>query len=212
MNNLSFQKRGQEEGIALLITLLLMGVLLSIGASLMNITLKQYQFSGLAFASESAFQAANAGIECVMYLDYRDGNPAPGMQSVFDVPGDGNEQTDIPTVSCMGNVNVQAMNVDSDADRKMVSGEEQRFQFTFGNPNVCTEVSVYKFRDDLNPVPVIVDGINMRKDGDNNGVGDPCPVGGICTVVQSRGYNVSCAEVNAGTNPRIVEREYTQVY
>ena len=201
----TFTQREKQEGIALLITLLLMGVLTSIGASLMNITLKQYQFSGLALASESAFQAANAGMECVLYHDYNtDTNAvAVGVQAPFDVEGNGSATTSVRNLPCMGDTSDDL--IDAGADT-VVSGDEQRFQFDFGTPSVCSEVSMYKFRDDSNPVSVIVGGVNMRKNG------DPCPAGGTCTVVQARGYNVPCVEVNAGTNPRIVEREYTQVY
>ena len=204
----TFTRREKQEGIALLITLLLMGVLLSIGASLINITLKQYQFAGLALASESAFQAANAGMECVLYHDFNtDTDPvAVGIQAPVDVPGDGSEQNIVPSILCMEGPLTIAEAVDDDADRKMKSSEEQRFQFSFGNPNMCTEVSVYKFHDASNPILVTVHGVNMRKGN------TPCPIGGVCTVVQARGYNVSCAELNEGTNPRIVEREYTQVY
>lgn len=207
----------KQEGIALLITLLLMGVLLSIGASLLNITLKQYQFSGLALASEAAFQVANAGMECVLYTDLNVDtvpddplNPDTlGVQSIFSVPGDGSEQTNRPSISCMGVLpSVEAENYDNvpgydgDSDGFAVSGEEQRFQFDYGG--VCTEVSVYKYHSEDHPESVTVRGVDMRKGGAN------CPVGGTCTVVQSRGYNVPCSEV--GSNPRAVEREYTQVY
>ncbi len=188
-----------QEGIALLIALLVMGVLFGISSSLLNITLKQYQLSGIAFASETAFQAANAGIECTLYHDWL----SPGS-SVFDVPGDGSEQTVVPQIVCMNNQIATAEPIDSDTDSKMTSGEEQLFEFDWPsgvNPAACVEISVYKFSSNTAPVPKEIDGVSMGAD---------CGIGNVCTIIQSRGYNVECAERN--TSARVVEREVTQVY
>lgn len=188
-----------ERGVTLLITLLLMSVLLGVGASLLNITLKQYQLAGIAYSSEMAFQSATAGMECALYHDF----PISGV-SPFDVPGDGDEQSTVPQIQCMGSVVTSAELVDDDGDGKMKSGEEQQFQFSWGNPEICTEVSVYKFFSDSSDLSLIVDGIEVRN--------EQCPQNSSCTVVKARGYNVPCSVMIAGTNPRVVEREYTQVY
>jgi hypothetical protein len=186
-----------EDGITLLITLLTMGVLLAVSASLLNITLKQYQLSGIAVASETAFQAASAGMECVQYHDFING--------VFDV--------DAPRtpIQCFGeNQNNGVPNGDDDNDTVIDSGEEQRFQFDWGAPPICTDVSIYKFFDADDDVTMILpNGENMDVDRDSDGDTDPCPAGSVCTVVQSRGYNVPCGNLDT---PRVVEREYTQVY
>lgn len=206
--------RNNQSGIALLITLLLMGVLLGIGATLLNVTLKQLQLSSIALESEIAFQAANAGVECALYYDY-----VPTAGAPFDVPGDGSEQAAVPEISCMG-VAIKADNVNhGKADTKKNGGavehngraastDEQRFRFDWAG--LCTEVSVYKFfmEDDgkgtARSVAVVVNGEKMRPD---------CPEGSPgsdCTVIQSRGYNVACGAIDTGG--RVVEREYTQVY
>lgn len=186
INNLHMKK--DQSGIALLVTLLLMSVLLGISASLLNITLKQYQLSGIALASEMAFQAANAGMECALYNDL----PKTGT-SPFDVPGGTTEQASEASINCM---NAGALaNINGTAQ----SGEEQLFRFTWGSPQVCSEVSMYKYYSTTGPVNFSVNGTNKT-----------CDQGSVCTVVQARGYNVSCAEVSTGG--RVVEREYTQVY
>lgn len=174
-----------EKGITLLITLLLMGVLLGIGASLLSITLKQYQLAGIAYSSEMAFQAANAGMECVLYYDFPKSTVSP-----FDVGETATDKT------CMG-----VSDAVSGAVGTITSGEEQQYQFSWGAPEVCSEVSIYKYFSDSTSVSYTINGTNKT-----------CPQNSSCTVVQARGYNVSCGEVNSGTNPRIVEREYTQVY
>ena len=201
-----------QDGITLLVTLLLMGVLLGVSTSLLNVTLKQYQLSGVAVSSEIAFQAANAGMECALYNDFLGfGNPNPN--SVFDVPNDEDEeQATQPSITCMEQL-ADAQTIDiidtslaDPGNGMMASGEEQRFEFDWGSdPVVCTMVSIYKF---ASTTQVTVNGQDMRNK--NNSALNECPVGAECTVIQSRGYNVSCGDIGGGN--RVVEREYTQVY
>lgn len=198
-----------ERGVTLLITLLLMGVLLGVGASLLSITLKQYQLAGIAYTSEMAFQAATAGMECALYHDFPKNGPGP-----FDVPGDGTGRNPIASLVCMnglssGDIVGGAGVCDGCNDlNDTESGEEQRFQFSWQNginvPEICSEVSVYKFYSESGDLDLIVDGIKVRE--------EQCPQNSSCTVVKARGYNFPCSTVSSGTNPRVVEREYTQVY
>lgn len=194
-----------QDGVTLLVALLLVGVLLGVSTSLLNITLKQYQLSGIALASEIAFQAANAGMECAMYHDF----PKTGT-GIFEVPGDGiTEQTKTPEPICMGQgkgkvVGKSNSGYPSDGDGFSVSGEEQNFEFEFGtNSNlVCVNVSVYKYYSTSGDIPRKVNGVDL-------GNGD-CMANTVCTIIQSRGYNVPCDSIK--TSGRVVEREYTQIY
>ena len=68
------------------------------------------------------------------------------------------------------------------------------------------DVSVYKYYSTSGTLVRSVHGVDL------GGTGGPCPANSECTIVQSRGYNVDCATLNAGTNARTVEREYTLVY
>lgn len=196
----------KKEGVTLLVALLLVGVLLGISTSLLNVTLKQYQLAGIAYSSEIAFQAANAGMECVLYHDY----PKTGT-STFAVPGDGSEQSSQQTLTCMngGVANIAAIpnNPDYPGDGdgvRAVSGEEQNFQFDWGvNPGVCVDVSVYKYYSTSGDLIRSVNGVDL-------GNGDLCPANSECTIVQSRGYNVPCGQISSGA--KVVEREYTLVY
>ncbi len=172
-----------QNGITLLVTLLLMGILLGISTSLLTITLKQFQLSSIVYDSEVAFQAASAGMECALYNDFV------------------NDEFTLGTADPIRCFEVDASDEVSGTGAT-VSGEEQRFQFSVGSPEICTKISVRKFYDATNPVAVVVDGVTMRSAS--------CPAGSVCTVVQSRGYNVPCTEISSGA--RVVEREYTQVY
>ncbi len=175
-----------EDGLTLLITLLLTGVLLAVTASLVNITLKQYQFSSISYDSEVAFQSANAGMECVLYHDWE--------ARAFDL----SERRG--PISCFSSVSSDDL---AGASGGLVtSGEERRYQFEWGAPAICTDVSVYKFSDPSVDIPLIVDGISIRK--------EDCRAGTTCTFIQARGYNVSCEDI--GESPRVVEREYSVLY
>ena len=172
-----------QEGITLLITLLLMGVLLGVSSSILNITLKQFQLSGIAYQSELAFQAANAGLECAQFHDWENNS--------FDVPSDGTRAA--ASVACMEEVAV------FDSLGTAGSGDEQKFQFSWGVPEVCSEFSVYKYYNETGDEPMPAE---IRP--------EPCTMGSECTVIKARGYNVACGQVGGGG--RVVEREYTIVY
>lgn len=173
-----------EKGITLVITLLIMGILLAVTTSLINITLKQYQFSGIAYDSEAAFQAASAGMECVQFQDW--------VNHEFDI-GATHDST-----LCFG-----VSSADLAGSGTVGSGDEQKFRFSWGDPNVCTEVSIFKFFNATTPVDLIVRGVNIRPT-------QSCAAGTVCTFVESRGYNVACGLVD--TSPRSVEREYSLLY
>lgn len=191
MNNIRLQQK--ERGIALLITLLIMTVLLGVSASLLNITIKQFQFSSIGLASEMAFQAANAGMECMLFHDFLDRDPStPGsLESKFDI---GQPNTDI---TCM--------NVSDGPTVQSSTGYVQRtYRFSWstgvsGAPSLCTEMSIFKFYSDSS-APDMYNA--LRRSGN-------CAIGTTCTVIQSRGYNVACGSIQT---PRVIERELTQRY
>ncbi len=181
-------RRTNESGIALLITLLITTVLLGVSASLLNITLKQYQFSSIGLASEMAFQAANAGMECMLYHDYEDYPTLPGKFDIGETS---------PTITCMGDSAGTSAGT-------ITSGEAQTYLFDWGTPSVCTETTIYKFYSDSSQPDMST---ALRRPVGASGT--LCPIGSTCTVVQSRGYNVSCGQRNT---PRVIERELTQRY
>lgn len=105
-------------------SILITSIVLAVGISILNITLKEFLLSGIARESEKAFYAADAGMECALYLDLST------QGDTFDVP------RDAITVSCMGlNANIASA----------TSGSAQTFQFTWGEPQVCAKVTVIKY-------------------------------------------------------------------
>jgi Tfp pilus assembly protein PilX len=79
-----------ERGFTLFIAVITAAIMLALGLSVLNITLKEFILSNVIRDSEKAFYAADAAMECALYWDqsseYRDsvaGNdgafaPAPG--------------------------------------------------------------------------------------------------------------------------------------
>lgn len=179
-------KHTHERGIALLITLLLMSVLLTVSASLLNITLKQYQFASIGVASEQAFQAANAGLECLMWQDY-ESYPV----SQFDVGGA------TPSISCMGGPSTLPRVESSTSE-----SEEYTYRFSWGDPGLCSDVTIYKYFSTTGAVDM------------SGALGRPgiCAQGVVCTIIRARGYNVSCPATGDPFPPRAIEREITQRY
>ncbi len=179
-----------EQGIALLVVLLVMSVLLTVSASLLNITLKQYQFSNIGVASEQAFQAANAGLECLLWHDYQN-----YPTSKFDVG-----QTS-PSVECMDITQ-------SNSAGTVSSGEAQTYQYSWGTPGICTDVTIYKFYQAASADPDTT-GDSMAS---ALGFAGTCPEDIRCTVIRSRGYNVACPVSGQSFPPRTIEREIIQRY
>ncbi len=190
----------QDRGIALLITLLLTSVLLGVSTSLLNITLKQYLFANIGIASETAFHAANSGMECILFHDF-DGYHDVPPRSPFDVNDDGSPTTSQTGIECMGDTTNDEAPTSADG---VESGEPQIFRFSWNETvPMCSIVTVYKFSSESTDQSM----------SDALGVSDAvfCAEDTICTIIRSRGYNASCADVNSNTG-RILERELIQRY
>lgn len=66
---INFRKQNNN-GFTILFAVLVSTLILTIGASVINIALKQLTLSGSARDSQFAFYAANTGIECALYWDF----------------------------------------------------------------------------------------------------------------------------------------------
>lgn len=61
----------REAGFAMLFAVLTSSVLLSIGLSIFNLTLKELALSSSGRESQAAFYAADSGVECALYWDVK---------------------------------------------------------------------------------------------------------------------------------------------
>jgi hypothetical protein len=93
MQSLShFTKHTKRSGFAMLFTVLVMTLILSMALGISNITFKQTILSSLAKDSQIAFYQADAGIECALYYDlnvtthsFNGVNPIPPQLRCGDV-------------------------------------------------------------------------------------------------------------------------------
>jgi hypothetical protein len=77
-------KFNKNKGFTLLFAVLVSVLILSVGISIINLSVKQVSLSGSGRESQYAFYAANTGIECVYFWDF---NP-PEDTTVFPVTQD----------------------------------------------------------------------------------------------------------------------------
>jgi hypothetical protein len=118
----------REKGFALLVAVLISSVVLAVGLSMLNITLKQYIFSGIGRESEIAFYAADAGMECALYWD------ASSQGGIFDLGVGG-----ATNFACMGQTQT--------APAGGTSGDSKEFQYDWQTSGqaVCTKISITKY-------------------------------------------------------------------
>jgi hypothetical protein len=91
-----------RRGFTLLFAVIVSVLVLSVGASMINIAVKQVILSGSGRESQYAFYAANTGIECALYWDINGVEIDEGeIKYVFPPPG-GVRISDTDLVSCGG--------------------------------------------------------------------------------------------------------------
>src|SRR6056297_27820 len=167
----------KQSGFALLITIVVISVVLAVGISLLNITVKQISISITGRDSEVAFHAAQAGAECIRQLlndsDYFLGNPLPG------------------SIACVGSTHT----LTRDEDNPESNVDEYSFEVSWdndddGESDVCTQADFYLLDargGALTNVTFIDQGIPSKD----------CSGGDICYAAFSRGYNRPCDELNS---------------
>ena len=170
---------GTQAGFALLITLVVISIVLAVGLSLMQITLKQLQLTITARDSEVAFYAANAGIEC-----------AQAVRNTID------PQDTIPdrlNFNCFNN---------SESGTYSNSGNTHRYQhessWDTGIQDICSEVSIFLLDARGGSYTYTFTNLGLES--------KTCPDGAICTVMFATGYNKACEDIGG---LQTVQRELT---
>ena len=116
-----------SRGFTLLIAVITVSIVLAMGMSILNITLKQFLLSGSARDSEVAFYAADAGYECVRYWDQSTNG------GKFNITNSGTQN-----VTCFGSTEVVS---------GFGSGATHNLQYEWTGPGgslVCTRVVLTK--------------------------------------------------------------------
>jgi len=176
------KKNLNNKGFALLLSLIISSIVLSIGLSMLNITLKQLTLGTTTRGSEIAFQTASAGMECLRYTrtaksaDFVAGNPV--------------------IADCL--VTTASTRSQPDTDVDLYHFDDMDWSISGGSQ--CIDMDVYIFN-------ASVTGANADVTADARGVSKTCSAGDICTYGFVQGYNRSCAEITSSIFT--VQRELT---
>lgn len=203
-------------GFALLITLLVVGVVLAVGAVLLDLTIKQVQLSSTAKDSEIAFHAANAGMECARFMRRAEGAAMNrgeeviascfGSSDTISLADILNLETETDTSP--GSTETHVSSSDDDGDAYYYPYE---FTWSQGGNERCTRIDTIVASSTAMGGGVEIE--NMRwlipsypESPDTK----LCEAGARCTVISVRGYNQPCSQVNTsyGTIEREVLLEY----
>ena len=201
----------RQRGFALLMSLLIIGVVISVTMTIVELSLKQLGLSVSARDSEVAFAAANAGLECAQRIRHSASTTIEiGTRTNFDCF----EQT----------VN----NVDKEASLGFVVSGDPNYGKVFryknsidwgsgvsGSNDRCSEIDIVAMVTKNGAAGDLVIGGN----GNNHSLkkvfsGYPnntksCNPGGRCTLAVVRGYSAKCADKsNPGTLMREILLEF----
>lgn len=203
MEDRNFRKK-QEGGFALLLTVIVVAVLISISLSILDVSIKQVRLAGNAKDSEIAFQASSAGMECGRHI----------RRALSDEMTTG--QTINP--SCF-DVSTYYSNVDNlrvpSTPQITGNGDVFRYDYAFtwgtGLDTRCTEVVTLVASSSPSSAVNLVVAESLMYSIFSGWVGGDriCEPGSQCTVLSVRGYNKSCSNIGTyGTVQREVLLQY----
>jgi len=201
-----------QSGFALLVSLIVVSVVVSIGLVLLDVTTKQLRLSSNSTDSELAFHAANAGMECARYIRREARAAIEGDEFATPLVNPGGSISGIGScfgtsvVATVGSVVVDNLN---DGDAFLY-----QYEFEWGTESDrCSEVDMVVAAADIFNTPTIpgngvtITNTNMRAaiPGYPRGQDLVCPPGSFCTAISVKGYNRSCASKDSfGTVQREV--------
>lgn len=173
------KKTGEKKGgFALLYSVLVTSILITIGLSMADIATREIVLSSSGLGSQIAFYAADSGVECALYWDIKN----PSGKSAFAT-------STASTISCNGQ---------SIATNSQTVPTNPPQQSLVGGGGIANGTSIFylDFTGGSTPLPYCAI-VSISK------TQNPDPLNGprILTKIESRGYN-TCVT----SNPRRVER------
>lgn len=182
----------KNHGFALLITIIVVGVVLSVGLAVLDLSIKQVNLSTNAKQSEIAFHAANAGMECARYWRRVEDEDMKSGQPI--------------SPSCFGvnSVSVSAETVTPAVALADGSRYRYTYEFTWGAAgDRCTKINTLVAFADIGGAGVTTTDMKTHVPGFPKDT-TYCEPGARCTVISVKGYNRPCSTTgNYGT----IERE-----
>jgi hypothetical protein len=191
----------KQEGFALLVSLLVVGVVISVGLSILDLSIKQVRLSSIAKESELSFHAANAGMECARYWRREESSEIESGQVISPTCFNGTRNTN--TVS-----DITGSNANGDGDVY-----QYEFDFTWGTGvgARCTRVNMIVGVADVDGAGVTIEDIDTLVSGYPTFSGSDkfCEAGSRCSTISVQGYNLPCANTGGfGVVQREVLLEY----
>lgn len=191
-------KQKQQSGFALLVSLIVVGAVLSIGLVILDLSIKQVRLASTTKDSEIAFHAANAGMECARFWR-RDQND----QVIIGA--------DLIDVECFG-VSVGDVAEDGSAtvdDNSDGSGYVYEYEMSWNGGESCTSIVTVVAVADLSGDGIEIDNMQTLIPGYPEGNTLACGAASQCTVVAVEGYNRTCTQKSSfGTIQREVLLEF----
>ena len=187
-----FIRRSSQSGFALLLTLLVVSVLIAIGLTVLDLSIKQIRLSTNAKESESAFHAANAGVECARYW----------------------RRIASTTMETGGSITPTCFSVASTDSRLAVidptdiSGDGNaylyKYSLSWGTKPRCTKISTLVIVASPTGTGLTLRNVQNYIQGYPENTAKACTAGERCTILSTRGYNRTCSTVSGYGS---VERE-----
>lgn len=199
--------RKQQSGFALLISLLVVSIVISVGLVILDLTIKQVRLASNATDSELAFHAANAGMECARFWRRDKRDDIIGNQFANPTISSGGTLDDITCFQGSA-IDVNPSSLVSNSDGEVYV---YQYEFEWDGGNRCSEIDMVVTVTDISGNGLDLTNNQMRSVLPSYPAGESfeCPTGSNCTAIASRGYNRGCGQKNNfGTVQREVLLEF----
>ena len=187
----STSKGADQGGFALLMTLIVVTVVISIGLSVLDLSIKQIRLSTNARDSEIAFHAANAGMECARFV----------RRNLSSAMENGDPISPVCFTGGPSPNNVTQISSDS-------NGDVFRYDYAFswgGTAARCSQITTLVASSSFSGAGLFIANMTTLVPGYPSGATKSCAAGERCTVISVRGYNKTCNNVSSyGTVQREV--------
>jgi hypothetical protein len=179
--NTSASVHASKQGFALLMTLIVVTVVISIGLSVLDLSIKQVRLSTNARDSEIAFHAANAGMECARFVRRSSNDSMEGGDPIspncFSASPSPNTVTGVISNS---------------------NGEAYIYDYAFswgGAAPRCSQITTLVASSSPLGTGLVIPNMTTLVPGYPSGSTKTCAAGERCTVISVRGYNKTCNNV-----------------
>ncbi len=181
----------QQPGFALLMALVVVGVVVSVGLTILDLTIKQLNLSTNSKDSEIALHAANAGLECAQYWRFQEVDKLEEGQDI--------------TINCFAKSSSDTSVTDHGSGAVHIY--EYNFEFDWGDAGAfrCSKMKMLMFVSDNDSSGATLNDIDSLIPGYPSGTDKECDAGGRCAVISVQGYNKTCGDIGSyGTIQREV--------